>query len=280
VKSTAELQVSEATALEQRTEEYFQTSYEDRAAQVDRMMMWLLGVEWLGMMGTAAIVSPRVWAGAQNSLHPHLWAAILAGPAFILPVIGIALLYPGRELTRQLIAVAQILVSILLIDCTGGRIETHFHVFGSLAFLALYRDWRVLLTASAVTALDHVARGIWWPQSVYGVITVSPWRWVEHAWWVIFEDFVLMVSMRTSLRESRLIARSRAFLYDGASHDVLTGLANRRLLQERFDQYCSGEQTSEGALLFIDLDRFKHANDTLGHTVGDILLSQVSGRFS
>ena len=72
----------------------------------------------------------------------------------------------------------------LLIHLTGGRIETHFHVFGSLAFLAFYRDWRVLVPATIVVALDHLLRGIFWPQSVYGVLVASEWRWLEHAAWV------------------------------------------------------------------------------------------------
>ena len=46
----------------------------------------------------------------------------------------------------------QSLMSALLIHLSGGRIETHFHIFGSLAFLACYRDWRVLVAASAVVA--------------------------------------------------------------------------------------------------------------------------------
>jgi len=44
-------------------------------------------------------------------------------------------------LTRHAIAVGQMLCSALLVHLSGGRIETHFHVFGSLAFLAFYRDW-------------------------------------------------------------------------------------------------------------------------------------------
>ena len=82
------------------------------------------------------------------------------------------------------------LMGALLIHLTGGRIETHFHVFGSLAFLAFYRDWRVLVPATIVVALDHMLRGIFWPQSVYGVLVASQWRWVEHAAWVLFEDVV------------------------------------------------------------------------------------------
>ena len=55
-----------------------------------------------------------------------------------------------------MIAANQMLWSALLIHLSGGRIETHFHVFGSLAFLAFYRDWRVLLTATVVVAADHL----------------------------------------------------------------------------------------------------------------------------
>ena len=74
----------------------------------------------------------------------------------------------------------------LLIHLTGGRIETHFHIFGSLAFLAFYRDWRVLVTATLVVAVDHFLRGIFWPRSVFGVNIVEPYRWLEHVAWVLF----------------------------------------------------------------------------------------------
>ncbi|PKM12612.1 MAG: PAS domain S-box protein [Gammaproteobacteria bacterium HGW-Gammaproteobacteria-3] len=65
-----------------------------------------------------------------------------------------------------------------------------------------------------------------------------------------------------------------------AFYDPLTGLPNRRLLQERLQQTLiackrSGQQ---GALLFIDMDHFKILNDTLGHDQGDLLLQQVAER--
>jgi PAS domain S-box-containing protein len=104
------------------------------------------------------------------------------------------------------------LFSALLIHLTGGRIETHFHVFGSLAFLAFYRDWRVLVSATAVVAIDHMARGMFWPQSVFGVLTASQWRWLEHAGWVIFEDTFLFISIRQSLNEMKDVATRRARL--------------------------------------------------------------------
>src|SRR5258705_279957 len=104
------------------------------------------------------------------------------------------------------------LTSGLLIHLTGGRIETHFHVFGSLAFLAFYRDWKVLVSATVVVAADHFLRGVFWPQSVFGILASSPWRWVEHAGWVLFEDVFLMISIHQSLREMRLIAERQANL--------------------------------------------------------------------
>ena len=72
----------------------------------------------------------------------------------------------GSALTRHVVAVGQMLMGGLFIHLTGGRIETHFHVFGSLALLAFYRDWRVLVTASLVVAGDHHLRGQIWPRSI------------------------------------------------------------------------------------------------------------------
>src|SRR5438105_1832403 len=177
-----------------------------------RIFAVLMLLQWVGAIGTAAIVSPRTWSGTTSSVHIHLWAAIILGGIITVVPVGLALAYPTRPLTRHVIAAGQMLMSALLIHITGGRVETHFHVFGSLAILAFYRDWRVLITAAIVVYIDHMVRGLYWPQSVYGVLNASPWRAVEHAWWVGFEVVFLIIAIRQSLREMVLIAERQAKL--------------------------------------------------------------------
>ena len=136
-----------------------------------------------------------------NNIQPHFIAA--AGVGGLLVSLPLALMrwMPHHALTRHAVAVAQVGFSTLLIHLTAGRFETHFHVFGSLAFLALYRDWRVLVTATLVVVIDHLLRGLWYPESLYGMPFASIWRTVEHAGWVTFEVAVLVWGCFVTRRE-------------------------------------------------------------------------------
>ncbi|MCF7971067.1 MAG: diguanylate cyclase [Methylococcaceae bacterium] len=73
---------------------------------------------------------------------------------------------------------------------------------------------------------------------------------------------------------------TQAEIHRLAYYDALTQLPNRCLLQERLGQVLTSTKRSKlyGALLFIDLDKFKMLNDTRGHDVGDMLLQQVAKR--
>ncbi len=187
--------------------------YKDKIARnTCRVFIVLMLLQWVGAIITAAIVSPRTWAGASSSVHVHVWAAIFLGGIITLLPVGLALVSPTQPLTRHVIAAGQVLMSALLIHITGGRVETHFHVFGSLAILAFFRDWRILITASIIVYIDHVVRGYYWPQSVYGILTASPWRAVEHAWWVSFEVAFLIIAIRQSVGEMGAIAERQVKL--------------------------------------------------------------------
>jgi len=180
--------------------------------RTDHMFIALLIFEWIAGIVVALIISPRAWEGSVSHTHIHVYSALYLGGLIVAFPILAALLRPGTVFSRQSIAAAQVLYSALLIHLTGGRIETHFHVFGSLAFLAMYRDWRVLVTASIIVAIDHFLRGIYWPASVYNVLSPSPFRWLEHVTWVLFEDIVLMYAIRQSLREMHAIATRQTAL--------------------------------------------------------------------
>lgn len=167
----------------------------------DKVFVKLLLGQWAFAIFLALVVSPYAWQGKTKVVHLHVWIAVLLGGLLVsLPLILVRT-KPGETVTRLVIAVAQMLFSALLIHLTGGRIETHFHVFGSLAFLAFYLDWLVLLTAVVTIAIDHFVRGLVWPESVYGIVNPEWWRFLEHAGWVIFCASCLIYACIDSRRQ-------------------------------------------------------------------------------
>jgi signal transduction histidine kinase/DNA-binding response OmpR family regulator len=201
-----------AGSTEELADQLYDTHRQSIYRQTDRVFALLMVAQWIFGIVAAVFISPRTWAGSSSHLHPHVWAAVFLGGAISALPIFLALVKPGHVVTRYVISVTQMLWSALLIHLTGGRIETHFHVFGSLAFLAFYREWEVLIPATLVVAVDHLLRGIYFPQSVFGVLAPGEWRWLEHAAWVLFEDVFLIASCVRGQREMREIARRAADL--------------------------------------------------------------------
>ena len=126
----------------------------------------------------------------------------------------------------------------------------------------------------------------------------DPWRPAEGAIW-IYDDISAEHATRESLE--RAVAERTAELKAAnarlgaeigdrreaeeraqhlADHDPLTGLPNRRLLEDRLTQALALSQRNrkQTAVMFVDLDRFKTINDSLGHTVGDQVLKEVAQR--
>jgi diguanylate cyclase (GGDEF)-like protein len=100
---------------------------------------------------------------------------------------------------------------------------------------------------------------------------------------------IALLTLRTvrlksqQLREQMMeLQRSREALHIEATHDPLTGLANRRLFYDRLQQAIRVAHRYSGkvGILYVDLDRFKEINDRHGHHVGDAVLTEVAKRLT
>lgn len=188
----------ESATLSASVKEKLAKHYKTIHVSTDQMFAALMLLQWVGGVALALFITPLTWIGAESQLHPHVLMAVLGGGLLAAMPVLMTIFRPGTLATRMVIACSQVLFSSLLIHLSGGRIETHFHVFGSLAFLAAYRDPRLFPPATLIVAADHLVRGLWWPQSVFGTVTASEWRWLEHAAWVLFENaFLLIIIMQS-----------------------------------------------------------------------------------
>jgi len=148
------------------------------------------------------------------------------------------------------------------------------------AFNQQLADMRVLYQHANLAA-QHQAKQAYQRTSlltlIFGVVAIAlalliAWRTVRN------------VSQKSQLIEKQMVEleRSRAALHQEATHDPLTGLANRRLFYDRLQQAIRHAHRYGGkvGLLYVDLDRFKAINDQHGHHVGDAVLTEVAKRLT
>ena len=199
-----------------RVAQVFNDYLKNIQTQTDRVFAWLFIGQWVFAVLCAILISPLTWNGMEDSIHMHVWAASFLGGTLISLPIALILWIPGSLLTRFLIAATQVMFSALIIHLMGGRIESHFHIFGSLAILAFYRDPRVFIPAVTLVVLDHWLRGIYWPESVFGISKAAQWRSLEHGAWLLFETAFLLWG----------IAQSRSHLWQLSAFQV--SLADER----------------------------------------------------
>ncbi len=198
--------------MSRRAAEVFRQSHHNYTRLVHRIFCALMAAQWVFVIVLSLWVTPRTWIGEQSRVHEHVLFAVFLGGLLCGGSIGAMLLRPFAASTLHVVACAQVLFSTLIVHLMGGRIEAHFHVFGSIAFLSFYRNWRVLATATVLVAADHFIRGMFWPLSAFGTPTPSPWRWAEHALWVLFADAVLVTKCVLSVRDAQQAAADRAAL--------------------------------------------------------------------
>ena len=126
--------VSNLEEVTARSEELLNEQQQAIRARTDRMFAGLMLAQWVVSIGVAWFISPLTWAGKTSAIHVHVQAALFLGGAITSVPVLLAFFRPGWVGTRHVIAGGQMLWAALLIHLTGGRIETHFLVFGSLAF--------------------------------------------------------------------------------------------------------------------------------------------------
>ena len=180
--------------------------------RTDRTFVVLALLQWLAALIAALQLSPLVWAAHRSPAIPALASAVWGGGLLTALPFAYSRLAPGRRITRHVIATCQLLMSILLVHLLAGRVETYFHVFVSLAFLALYRDWKVLVTACATISVGGLALSLISPESVFGTSHSSLLLSVERTSWMLFEALVLGVSICFKQRDMREAASQLAEL--------------------------------------------------------------------
>jgi signal transduction histidine kinase len=176
--------------------------------RTDTMFFYLLLAQWAAAAVLGGTLAPQHYDSDPRAI---IAAVLVAGAVVNLVPFLLIRRRPGAVETRYVVAAVQALWSAALILLTGGRIETHFHNFVSLAVLAFYRDWRVLLIYTGVTLIDHLARGVLWPASIFGLDEGGA-RILEHAFWAGFEDVVLTVGIMWSLDDTLKLSQREAAL--------------------------------------------------------------------
>jgi diguanylate cyclase (GGDEF)-like protein len=241
-----------------------------------------------GVLGTRAI-------GLDDAPFAEHWLTWWLGDASSALVMAPAFMVLWRSGARQVPRARAIELSVLTLLLVSGA-ALSFGAWGSvaagnvpLAFLLLpLLLWAVLRFQTFGAALAVLIVAV---TAVLGALDgrgpfVGDSR---NALLLLLQLFMVVtatatLSLAAALSErNRLgdqLAESNAELRKLAFHDPLTGLPNRRLLRDRLQQLIRQAKRSGGraAVLYLDLDRFKRINDTLGHEAGDALLQEVASR--
>lgn len=131
--------------------------------------------------------------------------------------------------------------------------------------------YRVIAVASCLIILEKIILGLYISQLNTGY---------KYGLDVLLTLIVIIPTLFIIIKDKDIAEGEQEKAMFMALHDSLTGLPNRTLLQEEFKKNIktSQSQRTDIAVMFLDLDKFKDVNDTLGHEIGDKLLQAISKR--
>ncbi|MER9732351.1 EAL domain-containing protein [Mesorhizobium sp. M0217] len=246
-------------------------------------------------MREGKVVSPAVFGEDEPALRPTIARlrqmmskdASQAGAKFVADdlvslggqpaILSVMPLVPSSDRVTQASGSEYLHVSIEFInDAVIGKIAQKYLLAGA-HLLPMAQP----LGSAAIPLIDKqgvILGYIAWDQERPGLTLVgkaSP----ALALAALLAASVLAFLLRRLRRASSALQTSQAQAQYLAFHDTLTGLPNRALFEDRLRRalLTSGNE-SKVALLYLDLDRFKHVNDTLGHPAGDELVRQTAAR--
>jgi diguanylate cyclase len=242
-------------------------------------------IPWLESLPRGRLLPDHLWQRRHRAITILLWLNVPALALFglargmgwhvlvdVAGLAGFALIAASRTPSRTIRSIAGSLglvtCSALLVHIWAGTIEAHFAFFVVVSLLMLYQDWVPFLIAIAFVVVHHGVLGALAPASVYAHegAQSNPWKWaVIHGGFVLAAAAANLVSWRANEQLLR---------------DPLTGLASRLVLHDRLRAALERVRRNGGAVavLFIDLDRFKVLNDSLGHAAGDRVLCAMADR--
>lgn len=151
------------------------------------------------------------------------------------------------------------------------RVVWYFMGIGG-TYILLGRIGGALYTATALVVILGLNPSLPKPYSAHAIVTLT----LALLWGSLF--FFAFTTLATGLY--RRLNDANAHLHALSMIDPLTDLPNRRLLLDRLALALATNRRSGalGGLMFLDLDRFKNINDSLGHDIGDLLLVEVARR--
>ncbi|HLA70044.1 MAG TPA: ATP-binding protein [Steroidobacteraceae bacterium] len=166
-------------------------------AGIHRTFQLLFAIQW-------AIAVVLAWTTASPGESRVAFTFILGGMLCVPPIL-FARAAPFAWWSRHFVALCQMAWSTLFMWLLEGRPEAQFHMFVSLAFLAFYRDRKVLMTATFAGIAYPVIRILALPDS-FAIGASAWWRIFDHSIWVVSEAAILMLAVRQSLKTMRNFA--------------------------------------------------------------------------
>jgi PAS domain S-box-containing protein len=177
---------------------------------------------------------------------------LILGGMLSVPPLLFARAAPFAWWSRHFVAVCQMGWSALFMWLLEGRPEAQFHMFVSLAFLAFYRDRKVLLTATLAGIAYPVIRILLLPDS-FAIGASAWWRIFDHSIWLVIEALMLMLAARQSLKTVRNFADLIADLQLTNEMTAANMDARNGELQRSREQYRLIAETTRAIPFELDL---------------------------